>query len=597
MIAGAAGVVALLGAAMALAAFMDLRRAGTELASARGLLQRAVNDPVALATPEGRANTKGAIDSGVRLAESARRRVARSAALSVAGVVPGLRGQRSGLLELIEDSTAAATTGGNLLAQVDSMAGRTQVRDGAVPVDGLQELDGAVRDAGGAIGALARPDAALWGPLGDARREFDDVVRSTAGRLIRGADALRAASSFMGADGDRRYLVALQNNAEMRDQGAILSYAVTRFTGSPPRLVFERNGSVLDLPLDRPAPTPIPPGTQEVFGFIRPTQLWQSVNATADFTFSGRAMVDMYRQATGQTVDGVVAVDVPGLAALLRAVGPVTVDGLREPLTSANAGRILLHDLYQGLGPTNDQTIRKERLGDVLRAVTDRLTSGTRDAVALGRELGTAAQGGHLRLFSASAPEQEVFERTGLGGGPATALPDRTFHLAVENRTATKLDYFIKPSVRQDIQLTETGTAIVRTTVTVENQAPKDGQPSYQLGPDGVSTKRPGDYLAWLLLWGPAASIQAGSTSESGLLLSQQVVDIAAGDRRELSFETVVPRAVRDGRLEFRLVPQARLEPMPLEVRLTAPGWKVDGPLTWSGRWDRVHTPSWDVRR
>jgi hypothetical protein len=167
----------------------------------------------------------------------------------------------------------------------------------------------------------------------------------------------------------------------------------------------------------------------------------------------------------------------------------------------------------------------------------------------------------------------------------------------VANRTATKLDYYVKPSVRQDVELTAEGSAIVRTTVTVDNQAPTGAQPSYQLGPDPVTTKRPGDYVGWLLLWGPAGSIQSAGVSESGLVLSHYVVDVAAGARRELTFETVVPDAVRDGRLELRLVPQPRLEPMPLEVRLTAPGWEVHGALEWSARWDKVHTVGWDVRR
>jgi len=96
---------------------------------------------------------------------------------------------------------------------------------------------------------------------------------------------------------------------------------------------------------------------------------------------------------------------------------------------------------------------------------------------------------------------------------------DRTFHVAVENRIATKLDYYVKPSVKQDIRLTKEGALVVHTTVVVDNQAPV-GQttPSYQLGPDQF-TKKPGDYLAWVLLWGPAqsrgASANPGSTSRS----------------------------------------------------------------------------------
>src|SRR5207302_2430190 len=106
-------------------------------------------------------------------------------------------------------------------------------------------------------------------------------------------------------------------------------------------------GPISDLQLKGSAPTPIPPGTAAVFGFIDPTGLWQSVNATADFSWSARAMSDMYRQATGEHVNGVIAVDVPGLIAVLNVVGPVSVPGLPRPLTAGNAAQQLLHDLYQ----------------------------------------------------------------------------------------------------------------------------------------------------------------------------------------------------------------------------------------------------------
>jgi hypothetical protein len=227
--------------------------------------------------------------------------------------------------------------------------------------------------------------------------------------------------------------------------------------------------------------------------------------------------------------------------------------------------------------------------------VLNRITTGARDAVTLGRAIGDAAQGGHFRLWSADAAEEQVFERTGLGGGPATKDADRTFHVAVQNRTASKLDYFVKPSVRQEVRVSDEGTAVVRTTVTVENTAPADARPSYQFGPQAF-TEKPGDYLAWVVLWGPAGSRQLQSTVvESGLNLSQFVLIVPAGERRDVSFETVIPNAVRDGRLKLRLVPQPRLEPMPLTVSLLTGAQGGTSPTEWQGLWDRVRNLSWPV--
>jgi hypothetical protein len=136
----------------------------------------------------------------------------------------------------------------------------------------------------------------------------------------------------------------------------------------------------------------------------------------------------------------------------------------------------------------------------------------------------------------------------------------------------------------------------VRTTVVLDNQAPAGAKPSYQFGPAANSGK-PGDYLAWVVLWGPEGSRQLqNGVEESGLNLSQFVVSVPAGEKREVTFQTVVPDAVRDGRLTLRLVPQARLEPMPLSVTLTAKGRSVSGtPANWLGAWDRVEDFRWTL--
>src|SRR5205085_1967078 len=103
--------------------------------------------------------------------------------------------------------------------------------------------------------------------------------------------------------------------------------------------------------------------------------------------------------------------------------------------------------------------------------------------------------------------------------------PERTFHIALENRAANKLDYFVHPTLRQRVRVQKDGSAIVFTTVSIKNGAPLNDPPSYQLGPDPF-TRRPGDYLGWLLFWGPSGADLAGSVEESGLRLYQQTVPV-----------------------------------------------------------------------
>jgi hypothetical protein len=560
------------------------------VAGARAV-HRSVGDVERIATQEARTATRFELAAALAGFDDAHRRITRSRAL----FLPGLARQRRGLLELVADEQAGARGAMRLLDSLDAVAEGSRVQGGSVPVDGLRTLSLDARALAADAAGLVRPADGLWGPLAGARRRLNQEAASSSARLADAAEAIEAARTFVGGDGDRRYLLAIQNNAEMRNQGMILSYATVLLTRGRP--VFERSGSIVDLALDRPVDVPIPPGTEKVFGSTRPTQLWQSVNATADFAWSGRTVSEMYRQATGQAVDGVVAIDVPGLASLLRVLGTVQVSGIEEPLSADNLGRIILHDLYQGLSPTDDAATRRGQLAEVTRVVLERMTGGAGDIVAIASELGKVSVGGHLRLWSRVTAEEKVFERLGIGGGPAVVDADRTFHLAVENRTSTKLDYFVKPAVRQDVHLSPNGDAVVRTTVTIRNEAPAGAEPSYQLGPDKF-TSRPGEYIAWVLLWGPSGSEQAGGVPESGLNLVQAVTTLGPGELVEETFETRIPKAVRGDQLRLRLVPQPRLTPMELDVRIVeAGGWKVRDPKSWQGPWDRTLTLVWRLDR
>jgi hypothetical protein len=307
-------------------------------------------------------------------------------------------------------------------------------------------------------------------------------------------------------------------------------------------------------------------------------------------------MVAMYHQATNQSVDGVIGLDVPALSALLSVVGPVTIPGLAEPITAANASTVVLHDLYAAY-PPDQQTVRKELLSAVVTEAVNRLQTSTFDPVPLAQQLATAALGGHMRLWSTDAGEEKVLERNQLGGGPAVIAPTRTFHLSVENRTATKLDYYVQTTAKQDINITRAGTAIISTTVVVHNDAPVGAKPSYALGPDGYGMKKPGDYGAWVLLWRPASSNQPGSVVESGLNLSQDTIQpIQAGETKQVTFVTVINNAVVDGVFQLRYVPQPRLVPPTLDVTIAADGWKITGAPTFAGPWSKTLTLQWGLR-
>ena len=205
-------------------------------------------------------------------------------------------------------------------------------------------------------------------------------------------------------------------------------------------------------------------------------------------------------------------------------------------------------------------------------ATVHQLQVGQVDVVALAAVLATEISGRHLQVWD----EDPAFERTltdvGASGAIDTVDPSRTFHIAVENATATKLDYFIGVSMSDHVHLSANGSAVVNTSVTLTNHAPAGQPPSLQLGPDGVNSHVAGEYVGRVLVWGPRGSIQNGSVKECG-----------PGAQRRGSPGTARPvghGAVRDDDPPCRakreaadgVRPQPRLSPEALTVHVAYPG-------------------------
>ncbi len=560
--------------------------------TARVLFAQVVEEEPSLSTQPGRLAAIAKLDQARGDLAAAQGQIRSSTSLSLARFVPGLATQRSGLVALVSDANRAAMLGRGLVATVGQLG--EAVQPGHVPLEAMVTLRAQAASTSAGLGALVRSPSGLWSSLGDARRTFDSEVTSVSTRLSGASRALGAASLFLGADGPRTYLVAGENNSEMRDQGMVLSYAVLHLdrgaiSVGPP-------GRISDLNLAQPAPVVVPAGTQAIFGGLEPTQLWQSVNAPADFSWSARAMAAMYRQATGKTIDGVVGIDVPALADLLSVTGPVSVSGVGEPVTAADASDLLLHVLYEQ-EPQGDQVARHEEIGAVAAAAARRIESGTIDTLSLARAVGQAAGGRHLQVWSSDPNVEASIATNGVSGNPAATQADRTFTMAVENATATKLDYYVKDSDVIDVTIDAKGNAVVDSRVIVKNTAPVGQAASYQLGPDHINSFSPGNYVTRIYWWGPAGSTQVASVAESGLRLNQGPLAVAAGQQGEVDFQTIVPGALRRGAFHLRLVPQPRLYPTDLVVHLHAPGWSVTGPANVAMPWASTLDLHWGVRR
>ena len=156
-------------------------------------------------------------------------------------------------------------------------------------------------------------------------------------------------------------------------------------------------------------------------------------------------------------------------------------------------------------------------------------------------------------------------------------MPNRTFHVAVESAVAAKLDYYIHVSESYDVLLLPNGGAQVLTTVTLKNDAPTGQAPSYQLGPDKINSHIVGQYVSNIYQWSPEGSVVTGGEPDSGLVLDGFTTSVLPQKTSTTYFSTYIPRAIKDGKFLIHFVPQPRLYPTEVSVRVQGSGWKVSG--------------------
>lgn len=556
---------------LGLSAYRSASRAKTSLEAARTVISNDLSNKQVFLSPAGRAKLAADIKTVEADADNASAILQGSPGMRVFRYVPYVNDQPNGIVNLVDDVRTTAVTGSLLLQRVNTLV--AQSNGTTVSLSALQSLQRSVAGATTTMSSMNRSASGLIGPIGTARRDFDQQIEKITNDLRRGDQTLSYALPFLGADGARTYLIAGENNAEMRDQGGVLSLALMHAQAGA--FDVDTVGSVDDIEPSQAVKVTMPAGTDAVFGGYQPTSLWQSVNATADFPLSGSIMQAMFAQVENVDVDGVVALDVPALASLLTLTGPVSVPGIADPISAQNVAMVILHDQYSAYPPGSAQAQRQENVAAVAAATVKQMKSEHIDLAAFGNALASDVEGRHLMVWDHAPRNESILTAIGASGTLDSTAPTRTFHLAVENSTATKLDYYVQPSVNVQVEVTSNGDALINTAVTVDNTTPMGSPSNYQTGPDMINSFFPGQYVGRVVFWAPRGSITPQSTPESGLRVSQTQTNVLPQQSQTISFATIIRHAVVNGHLMLRFVPQPRLNPMGFQLKLSAPGWHV----------------------
>ena len=472
--------------------------------------------------------------------------VARSVVSSLEEQASAARATSSGILWKVASTVPIAGANFRAVSEVTVSAEDIAVRALDPLINSFDVLNsGALSPVNGRIDVVrlqeAEPDisaAASTFHLSYERLASIDLTRlvpeiaeplASATEQLRSADvALKTASSgakllpgLLGADGERNYLVLVQNSAEARATGGIPG-ALAILTADAGQVTMGEQSSASAVGTFRP-PLSVDEEQVSLFTARLGTQM-QNVNLTPDFPTAAETAKRMWEQRhSGQNIDGVLAVDPVVLSELLGATGPVRLSDERTlalventtlptELTKDNVVPTLLSDVYREIEiPETQDAYFAAVAVQIFGAFMEGQSGGNGKIL---QALSSSAQEHRLLLWSDHQGEQEIIATTNMHGSVTGAdSGGAAFGVYFNDGTGAKMDYYVSRTVQLQVcQSDESNQVTVRSTIT--NNAPAvaaEQLPAYVTGA-GVFGVEPGHIQTNYVFYGPAQALTETAT-------------------------------------------------------------------------------------
>lgn len=426
-------------------------------------------------------------------------------------------------------------------------------QDGRLPVGPLTRaaeiLDEAapdVAEAEEAAGGLST--LGLVGPLQEPVVQVRSALES-AGRVTRAAGtAADLLPSMLGAEGERRYLVAFQNNAEVRATGGMPGSLVPMTT---------RDGR-LEL-----GKSLTPNDFEKVGRVVEPTaeelELFQPRYFTArrptfnpDFPRNSELFAAWWETLGRGPLDGVITIDPVALSYLLEYTGPVSLDDGRR-LGPDNTVELMLRDSYAEF--TDDEK-QDKFFADAARSIFDTMIQSDGSVPDLLAALGQGIDERRVALWAADPDEQEELA----GEEIANALPQDTgrteLGFYVNGEKGDKLGYYLHNDTEVVTGACEDGDQQLSVEVTMSSDVPATGLPRYVYGyqlpglPQGGMRNR-------VYLYAPVGGsvdgltvngkeVDLGRVDQGDRPVAYAVLDLDPGKTQRLVWDVTAPRDAGD---------------------------------------------------
>ena len=296
--------------------------------------------------------------------------------------------------------------------------------DGSLNVQAVSSLMGAVQTA---APAMQRCATALDQVPTMNISQLEEVMGPAKEKLVGVNDAFQQANAFapiiatvLGAEGDRAYLIAAQNSAEIRSSGGFPGSCGT-LKISNGKIELGEFASVYDVLNEAtPASCSVTQQESDLFdGFINVT--WDA-GFDPDFTRVAQIWAASYEERNSAHLDGVISITPSIVQDLLKLTGSITLaDG--TTLDGTNATKVLQSDLYwkylaagtmaSGNGDLVDGLFA-QAAGLAFDKVLGNMNSGT--MMKMASVLGEGLSDRRIMMWLSSESEQSQIESLGVSG-------------------------------------------------------------------------------------------------------------------------------------------------------------------------------------
>ena len=468
--------------------------------------------------------------------------------------------------------------GGVDLAAMQAMAGPASVISGELTVANHQ-LHGL--ESAWLIGPVQAPFA----------RIRQDVQQASSNASL-AVQAVGVLPDMLGAVGQRNYFVAFMTPSESRGlDGFIGSFGLLSADGG--HVTLTQSGPISDLEKALPRGGATLTGPIDYlarYGGFQPGVFPQDATYSPDLPSVSSVLAQLYSQAGGPPIDGVLAIDPYGLAALLKFTGPIDVPGLPVPLSSANAAQELLTQQYImfDAGASTQDAARRDLLQSSLQVAFQKLVNGSLPGPrSLAQDLSAPAAQGRIAFWSLHPSEQPLLQRLGIGGSFPQSNGGDVLAVTTQNAGNNKIDAYLHTAIHDDVTVDPgTGSVSSRVTVTLKNDA-TSGLPPVVIASPASPGLPPATNRTWLTVYSPfalngvAVDGQPATTTsgpEFGVHAYSTYVDVAPGGQAEVVLQLVGQVKFTDAyHLDLRLQPA--VNPVTCSVQVDASGdWLVAAP-------------------